>query len=262
MAVKKIKSAKVVPTKRVWDFTDVKEPSLFSPKRKKAGDYEAVVKSFETGISKAGNEQWIFALQLTSDASAVYGFYCSFEDKQAWKLRNLVVACGMKAPKKKVAIDGAKLVGKTLGIELDDDEYEGREKSNIVRVFPASELEDAEPVEEDDDEEEEDDEVDTDSDDEDDDDEEETDEDEDDSDEEDDSDDEEEDDSDEEEDEEEDEESEPAPVKKKVKGGKKTDTVPAKKVVAKKGKATPEKVTKVAVKKTAKKRKSIDIDDL
>lgn len=257
------KSKKVaVPTKQVFDFTNVKEPSQFSPKRKKAGDYEAVIKSFEPGISKKDNPQWVFALQLTSDASATYGYYCGLDTDSAWKIRNLIIAAGMKAPKKKVSVDASKLIGKTIGLQLEDDEYEGREKSTVSRVFPTSELADSEPVDEDDDDEdEEDDDADTDAEDDDedeDDDEEESDDDEDDSDEEDDDDS---DDDEEDEDDEDEEDEEPAPKKGKKAPAKAAKAAPAKSS-KKAPKEEPKKPTKKTVAKAGKKRKSIDIDDL
>lgn len=268
--IKKGKKAAAVSSKHTFDFTDVREPSAFTPKRKKAGDYEAVIVSFEAGVSKKDNPQWVFGLQLTSDKSAVYPYYCGLDNDSAWKIRNLILAAGMNAPKKKVSVDAAKLVGKKIGLELEDDEYEGREKSRISRIFPTSELADSEPIDEDEDEDddEEDDDIDTDDEDDSEEDDEDTDDEEDAEDEDDDSDEDEDDDDDEtDEDEDEDEEEEePEPVKPAKKSKKaapaKKEAAPAK--ASKKAAPAKEEPKKKASKKAVagKKRRSIEIDDL
>lgn len=266
--IKKGKKAAAVSSKHTFDFTDVREPSAFTPKRKKAGDYEAVIVSFEAGVSKKDNPQWVFGLQLTSDKSAVYPYYCGLDNDSAWKIRNLILAAGMNAPKKKVSVDAAKLVGKKIGLELEDDEYEGREKSRISRIFPTSELADSEPIDEDEDDDEEDDDIDTDDEDDSEEDDEDTDDEEDAEDEDDDSDEDEDDDDDEtDEDEDEDEEEEePEPVKPAKKSKKaapaKKEAAPAK--ASKKAAPAKEEPKKKASKKAVagKKRRSIEIDDL
>lgn len=50
------------------------------------------------------------------------------------------MALGKKAPKGKASIDVERLVGSTLGVSLEDDEYEGKEKSVIDSIFAASEI--------------------------------------------------------------------------------------------------------------------------
>jgi hypothetical protein len=39
-----------------------------------------------------------------------------------------------------------KLIGREVGMSLDDDEYEGKMRSTIVGVFPADDLPEDEPV--------------------------------------------------------------------------------------------------------------------
>lgn len=127
------------PKKRVLDFTNVKDASQFNPRRIPAGDYKCKVVSVEEGESKSGNAQWIFAIQ-PAGVRSMYPYYCSFEDKALWKIRNLLIAAGIDVPKKRVGVDPNKIVGKTIGASFDDDEYEGKAKSTIVAVFPASEV--------------------------------------------------------------------------------------------------------------------------
>src|SRR5687768_10166647 len=130
-------------SKRVIDFSNVKEAGKFNPRRKPAGDYRARIESVEDHVKGEGREKkemWVFAISLTSDRRSTYPYYCGFGEKEAWKIRNLCIAAGIPVPKKKVNLDPTKLIGRELGISLDDDEYDGKPKSVITSTFPADEL--------------------------------------------------------------------------------------------------------------------------
>lgn len=60
--------------------------------------------------------------------------------KALWRVRQLLEACGMKVPSKKVGIDVTALKGKTLAITLDDDEYDEKVYSTVTDTFLLSEL--------------------------------------------------------------------------------------------------------------------------
>lgn len=128
-------------TSKVLDFSQVKDQAGFSPKHKPEGEYLATIVSFDDTKSKSGNDMWVFGIALKKDRKAVYPQYCLLGADQLWKLRNLMLAAGIAVPKKKLKVDGNRLVGKDLGICLEDDEYEGKLKSVITSVFPASEFE-------------------------------------------------------------------------------------------------------------------------
>lgn len=132
-------------SRREVDFTNVKDRGPYNPKRKPEGDYRAKITGVEDGDSSKGNPMWTFAVQLASDASAVYPERCVLTEGSLWKLRNLLQAAGLNVPKKKVSVDPNKVVGREIGITLEDDEYEGKPKSVIAAVFKASELTDDEP---------------------------------------------------------------------------------------------------------------------
>lgn len=140
--------------KVIVDFSNVKEQGNFNPTQVPEGDYVAKITKTEVGTSKAGNQQIIFTLQIEGQRGT-YPFYCGLVENQLWKLRNILVAAGVTVPKKKLNIDPDKVVGRSVGVEMTDDEYEGRMKSVIASVFPASEVsgtasDDAEPDVEDD----------------------------------------------------------------------------------------------------------------
>lgn len=129
------------PTARSLDFTNVRESSGINPVRMEAGDYLATVKGINERESKSsGNPMWEFVIGLNDRPSAVYAYYCVLSAEQLWKVRNLLIAAGINVPKKKVKVDPTRVVGKTIAITLEDDEYEGKEKSTIAAVFSASEL--------------------------------------------------------------------------------------------------------------------------
>jgi hypothetical protein len=136
----------VPATKRVVDFTKVKEQGNFNPRHKPAGDYRMKITKVDDHTSKSGNDNWVFTIVPTTDQRATYPYYVSADPEQAWKIRNLLLAAGVSVPKKKVAVDPNKLlVGKEIGVTLEDDEYEGRMKSSIVQTFPVDDLEEDAP---------------------------------------------------------------------------------------------------------------------
>jgi hypothetical protein len=134
------KDTKVKPAKaKTLDFSDVKESGgRFNTKRQPAGDYKALVMSVEDSPTKETNEpQWLFIIKV---GSGMYPYRTKLVANQLWKVRNLFVAAGLPAPKKKETVDPNKVVGKPIAVTLEDDEYDGKMKSQIASVFPPSEL--------------------------------------------------------------------------------------------------------------------------
>ena len=147
-------------TKRSLDFTDVKDGSNFSTKRIPEGDYAGKVVKVEDKDSKNDNPMWVFTIEVVHEGrKGTYPVYCLLEAKHLWKVRALFAACGLVLPKKRLAIDPNKIVGRKLGITMEDDEYEGKVRSKISATIPLSEVispdaTDAEDDEDEDDEEE------------------------------------------------------------------------------------------------------------
>lgn len=129
---------------RTLDMSNVKERT-FNTKHLPEGDYPAKVVKVEDHQSKAGNDQWLFTIQITEGPGkgASYPYYCGLDTDALWKVRNLMVACGINVAKSKLKVDPNKAVGRPVGITLADDEYNGREKSTIDNVIPISEVGDA-----------------------------------------------------------------------------------------------------------------------
>lgn len=129
-------------TARAVDLSNVKDGGNFRPRRKPAGDYVArIVKADDHQPNdKSKPMGWVLTIQVKGDARSTYAYYLSPEEKQAWKIRTACVAAGLKVPVGRIRFDPNKLVNKEVGVELEDDEYNGREKSSIADMFPVSEV--------------------------------------------------------------------------------------------------------------------------
>lgn len=130
---------------RSFDFTNVREGSGVTMTHMTPGDYGAKVIDIQESEVAAegenqGKPQWNFIVQLADRRSATYPYRVTLVENQGWKLRNLLVAAGKKVPKAQVKVNPNNLLGAKIAISLDDDEYEGRLRSQIVAVFPLSEL--------------------------------------------------------------------------------------------------------------------------
>jgi hypothetical protein len=127
---------------KALDFTNVKERS-FNPKHLPEGDYPGKVLKVDDAKSKQGNAMWVYTLGVTEGAGrgATYPYHCVLNADNIWKVRNLFAACGINIPKKKINIDPNKVVGRPVGLTLEDDEYEGKMKSVVSATIPISEVE-------------------------------------------------------------------------------------------------------------------------
>lgn len=127
----------------VVDFTNVKEGSGLNTKRIPAGDYVAKVVNVDDGKAKDGTPMLRFDITPNAHQGSCLPYYCKLQENQLWKLRSFLMACGVNVPKGKLKFDPKKIVGKTVGIEVDDDEYDGNEKSVVVACFKPAEDEPA-----------------------------------------------------------------------------------------------------------------------
>ena len=129
-------------TAKTLDFSNVSEGSQFRTRRRPEGDYYAHIVDVADHKSKAGDAMWLVTIKIDGDPRSAYPHYLGLDANQLWKIRNLFVAAGIGVPSKRVKADPNKLVGKAIGVALEDDEYEGRVKSTIAAVFPIDDIED------------------------------------------------------------------------------------------------------------------------
>lgn len=142
--------AKTKASAKAVDFSGVKDRGDFNPKHVAEGDYAAkVVKVVDGEVKKGehqGEFQYIFTIKLQKYSQYSYAYYCKLQDNQLWKLRNLAVAAGLNVPKKRMKFDPNKIVGKSIGVTMEDNEYDKDGKtilnSAVSAVFPIAELAD------------------------------------------------------------------------------------------------------------------------
>jgi len=108
------------------------------------GDYLVKVTKAELGkSSEKETPAAIMSFQFTQD-KALKGKnireYFYLTDKAMWKVRNLLEACGVKVPDKSFNFDFAKLVGKSLAITIEDEEYDNKTRSRITDTFTEAEF--------------------------------------------------------------------------------------------------------------------------
>lgn len=133
-----------MPNKIIVDFTNTKDQSGINPVHQKAGDYRGLIKQVDHSIAQTENKtpQLVYIIQDADRPSAAYRYNCPLTENSLWKIRNLLIASGIEVPKKRlnIAAIAQKIVGREIGMTLDDDEYQGRMRSQIVGVFPVKDL--------------------------------------------------------------------------------------------------------------------------
>jgi hypothetical protein len=128
-------------TLRVVDLSDVKEGGgAFKPRRKPEGDYRAKIVKADDHVKEGKEPGWVLTIMVEGDNRSTYPVYLNPEKKQAWKIAQACRAAGLNVKNARVRFDPNKLVNKDIGVFLEDDEYEGRPKSVIAEMFPASEV--------------------------------------------------------------------------------------------------------------------------
>ncbi len=144
---------------RTLDFSNVKESSGINPKHLEEGEYLATITEVRDDPAKDGEAMWNWIITPHDNKTATYPYYVKLVENQLWKLRNLFLAAGVDIPKRAAKIDPNRVVGKTICIVLEDEEYEGKTKSVISAVMPKEEFEnydgDTGPADDDDDDEDE-----------------------------------------------------------------------------------------------------------
>lgn len=144
------------------DFSDAGDRGPFNPIHQEEGDYLfKIVAVLDSPTKETKEDQWIFALQDAENPRAIYPYRCKLDKQNAWKIRNVFEAVGKKVAQKMLSVDPQQVVGKMIGATLEDNEYNGKVKSQIGDVFNAKDFDggaedpddaDDDEVEEDDDE--------------------------------------------------------------------------------------------------------------
>lgn len=121
------------------DFSKVQDGGgSFDKKHQPEGDYKGKILKVEDAPSKKDDiMQWLYTIEVNGHK---YPYYCKHQENQLWKIRNIFIAAGIQVPKAKVKVDPNKVVGKTIGVTLQDTEYKDRLQSEVAAVLPLSEI--------------------------------------------------------------------------------------------------------------------------
>lgn len=139
------------------DFTGVEAGGRVTPE----GEYVVEVLGVERKMSEADKPYLAWTLKVVGDPNHEGNrlYYNTSLQKQAlWNLRQFLEAMGIETQGGAMQLDLKSYVGLQLGVEVDIEEYKGKDKSRVVDVFA---LNDDEDEDEDDDEEAEDEEAST-----------------------------------------------------------------------------------------------------
>lgn len=105
-----------------------------------AGKYPARVTEMVLTKANSGNKMFNWTFTITDGeykGRKIWTRTVLVEDS-LWVLRNYLIALGIEVPKGAVDVDPQKIIGKYCIIETEVDIYQGKEKSVIINVFPAS----------------------------------------------------------------------------------------------------------------------------
>ena len=104
-----------------------------------AGRYIATVESIEKGISTKGYDKltWVFNI-FNDDMKKLGRIYhtTSLQPQALFSLKNILVNMGVEVPDGQLDLDLNDLIEGSVGVEVDIEEYEGKQKSKIVKFFP------------------------------------------------------------------------------------------------------------------------------
>ena len=106
------------------------------------GQYLATIEDAEGNTSKAGNEMIVMSLRIRSagdfqNTTLIDRF--TLTDKAIFRLVNfLEVLTGKPVPRKALTIETDKWLGRQIGVEVEDREYQGRTSSNVTAYLKPS----------------------------------------------------------------------------------------------------------------------------
>lgn len=126
------------------DFTNVKDGGgQWSKTRFPTGDYKGRVTAVESTAPKNDPtaKMWVFTIEVKHEGKlGSYPLYCKLVPEQLWKIRSLWAAAGLVIPKKRMKIDPNKIVGKYIGVTLEEEEYNGRLQSKAQYTLPLDKI--------------------------------------------------------------------------------------------------------------------------
>ena len=121
------------------DFSKTEERSSWNTRKMPIGLYRMRIASVQQTEAKDGTPMIVYGLQPTSQQfrTRLLPFYCKLQPNQLWKLRDILVAAGQKVPQRAIKLDPEAIVGAVISAEVEDDLYNGVERSTLTGVYSA-----------------------------------------------------------------------------------------------------------------------------
>lgn len=121
------------------DFSKTEERSSWNTRKMPVGLYRMRIASVQLTEAKDGTPMIVYGLQPTSQQfrTRLLPFYCKLQPNQLWKLRDILVAAGQKVPQRAIKLDPEAIVGAVISAEVEDDLYNGFERSTLTGVYSA-----------------------------------------------------------------------------------------------------------------------------
>lgn len=138
------------------DFSKVEERAGWNTKHIPEGLHKMKVTGVQETEAGDGTDMLVYSL-VPADSrykTRVFPYYCKLQANQYWKLRDLLVAAGIKVPTKAAMIDPSGPVGKFIAAEVQDDVYQGNVRSQVQGTYDLDILDEDDAPEPDEDEEE------------------------------------------------------------------------------------------------------------
>ena len=102
------------------------------------GIYLATVTKIDQEESVEGNDYLLW--YLTTDAGNRVLHNTSLLPQALWNLRETMESCGLEVPESTLDIDLDDLEGSQLGIEIENEVYQGKKRPRVIDTFPADEM--------------------------------------------------------------------------------------------------------------------------
>lgn len=123
------------------DLTNVQDSSFAIPN----GTYKAKCINVTQEVSKGGNPMftWEFEIAEGEYSGKTFKSWTAITPAAMWKVAETVIALGVGQTGQVVKFKKGDVVGKFCGLVMEQDEYNGRMTSKVVRAISLAEMEDA-----------------------------------------------------------------------------------------------------------------------
>ena len=123
------------------DLTNVQEPSFAIPN----GTYKAKCINVTQDVSKSGNPMFIWEFEIAEGnyKGKTFKSWTAITPAAMWKVAETVIALGVGQTGQVVKFKKGDVVGKFCGLVMEQDEYNGKATSKVVRAISLAEMEDA-----------------------------------------------------------------------------------------------------------------------